>query len=238
MVNVGFPTSFDWRNNGGNYITAVKDQGNCGSCVSFGCIATTEGTYQVVKGNPDSGVDLSEAQLFYCYGQSYGVSCETGWWPDDPFNCIMNRGVADEACYPYTAGDQDCTNLCADWANRAVKISAWHQITDVNQMKDWLSTRGPLSTCFTVYNDFFYYSSGIYHYVSGDVAGGHCVSVVGYSEDEGGYWICKNSWGTGWGESGFLPEKKGNSKIALKYFRSWQGDSSVTRTFEVNIEVV
>ena len=203
IKGVGFPTSFDWRNNGGNYITAVKDQGGCGSCVAFGSVATTEGTYQVVKGNPNSGIDLSEAQLFYCYGTGSGVTCETGWWPDQAFNSI-EQGLADEACYPYTAGDQNCTNLCADWANRAVRISAWHQITDVNQMKDWLSTRGPLSTCFTVYNDFFYYTSGIYTYVSGDVAGGHCVSVVGYSEDNGGYWICKNSWGTGWGESGFF----------------------------------
>jgi len=59
-------------------------------------------------------------------------------------------------------------------------------------------------TCFTVYNDFFAYSSGTYSPdTSSGVAGGHCVSVVGYS-DPGKFWICKNSWGTGWGESGFF----------------------------------
>jgi C1A family cysteine protease len=70
-------------------------------------------------------------------------------------------------------------------------------------MKTWLSTSGPLSTCFTVYEDFYYYTGGIYTRTSNVVEGGHCVSVVGY-DDNGGCWICKNSWGTGWGDSGFF----------------------------------
>src|SRR5216110_1779739 len=70
-------------------------------------------------------------------------------------------------------------------------------------MKTWISTHGPLDACFSVYNDFFGYSSGIYHHVTGAYAGGHCVGIVGYN-DSGQYWIAKNSWGTGWGESGFF----------------------------------
>jgi hypothetical protein len=54
-----------------------------------------------------------------------------------------------------------------------------------------------------VYNDFFSYTSGVYRHVSGGVAGGHCVCAVGYN-DAGGYWICKNSWGTGWGQAGYF----------------------------------
>ena len=46
-------------------------------------------------------------------------------------------------------------------------------------IKAWISSHGPVVTCFTVYDDFFSYSSGVYHYVSGAVAGGHCVCVVG-----------------------------------------------------------
>jgi len=60
-----------------------------------------------------------------------------------------------------------------------------------------------LSAALTVYNDFFSYSSGVYRHVSGEAAGGHCVCVVGYN-DAGGYWICKNSWGDGWGDDGFF----------------------------------
>jgi C1A family cysteine protease len=70
-------------------------------------------------------------------------------------------------------------------------------------MKNWISTKGPLVTCYSVYNDFFSYRSGIYKHVTGSLAGGHCVSCVGYN-DVDKYWICKNSWGAGFGEGGFF----------------------------------
>jgi C1A family cysteine protease len=71
-------------------------------------------------------------------------------------------------------------------------------------LKTWLSTRGPLASAFTVYSDFFlWYSSGVYRHVSGDFLGLHCTCVIGY-DDAAGCWICKNSWGAGWGESGFF----------------------------------
>jgi hypothetical protein len=70
-------------------------------------------------------------------------------------------------------------------------------------MKEWISTKGPLVACFTVYDDFFAYNGGIYRHVTGDIAGGHCVSCVGYN-DEQQYWICKNSWGASFGENGYF----------------------------------
>jgi C1A family cysteine protease len=79
-------------------------------------------------------------------------------------------------------------------------------------MKTWLSTRGPLVACFTVYSDFYSYHSGIYRHVTGGVEGGHCISVVGYNDTDR-CWICKNSWDTGWGESGFFRIEYGDSGI-------------------------
>ncbi|MDP9123347.1 MAG: peptidase C1, partial [Pseudomonadota bacterium] len=67
----------------------------------------------------------------------------------------------------------------------------------------WLSTRGPLVTLMSVYEDFNYYSTGVYHYVSGSLEGGHAICVVGY-DDPQQCWICKNSWNSTWGESGFF----------------------------------
>jgi C1A family cysteine protease len=198
-----YPTSFNWTDvNGSNYITAIEDQGNCGSCVAFSTTATVEATFQVQRGNPNLGPDLSEAQLFYCVAASEGYNCESGWWPDNALDGYKNYGIADAACFPYTAVDQAC-NLCADWQNRAIKITGWHKITSTADMKTWLSTRGPLSTCFSVYQDFYYYTSGIYTQHSTVLEGGHCVSVVGY-DDHSGCWICKNSWGTGFGEHGYF----------------------------------
>ena len=73
----------------------------------------------------------------------------------------------------------------------------------VDALKNALSTHGPLVTTFSVYEDFYDYSEGIYSYVSGGYLGGHAVLLVGYNDDEQ-YFIVKNSWGTWWGEDGYF----------------------------------
>ncbi len=201
-VAAGYPASFDWRNVGGkNFITPIRDQGGCGSCVAFGSTATVEGTFRVQRGDPNLVVDLSEAHLFYCVAKAQGRTCGNGWWVAPALDGYKG-GIVDEACFPYTAVDQAC-NLCSDWQGRLTKITGWHTVASPSDMKTWLSSKGPLATCFVVYNDFFSYSSGVYHHVTGGVAGGHCVCCIGY-DDAQGCWICKNSWGTGWGEGGFF----------------------------------
>ncbi|HEX8069718.1 MAG TPA: C1 family peptidase [Pyrinomonadaceae bacterium] len=202
---LGAPTTFDWRNVGGsNYVTPIKNQGGCGSCVAFGTCATVETTFRVQRGNPALAIDLSEAQLFYCIARSEGATCGTGWWPEKALDGFQNIGVADEACYPYTAGDQNCTGRCADWQNRVTKIAGHTVLTsNLAAIKTHISTKGPASACFIVYDDFFAYHSGVYKHVSGAQAGGHCVSLIGYDDNQK-CWIAKNSWGTGWGESGFF----------------------------------
>ncbi len=204
-----YPPTYDLRNvSGQNFITSVKDQGSCGSCVAFGTLATIEGTYQVASKNASSGIDLSEAQLFYCYARAAGRNCgynndpNGGWWPSAALDACKS-GVADESCFPYTDKDQDCSGLCQDWQTRAFKITGWHSLSSGNDIKVWISTRGPLVTTMSVYEDFFAYSSGVYHHVSGALEGGHCVCAVGY-DDTNECWICKNSWGAAWGEAGFF----------------------------------
>jgi C1A family cysteine protease len=199
-----YPAAFDWRNvNGADYITSIKDQGGCGSCVAFGVAATLESAYQIDRGDPNSGIDLSEAQLFYCYAEAEdGMNCLKGWWPDNAYKYAVADGVTLAQYFPYTAGDQAC-NLLPGWNYALLYPSAYSTITDTSQMKDWLANNGPLTTCFTVYEDFYYYTSGVYSPTSKVVEGGHCVEVIGY-DDSQGFWIAKNSWGTGWGESGFF----------------------------------
>ena len=70
-------------------------------------------------------------------------------------------------------------------------------------IKDWIASRGAVTGCFLVYDDFFAYRSGVYRHVSGALAGGHCVAIIGY-DDAQSCWICKNSWGPGWGDAGFF----------------------------------
>ncbi len=211
---VGAPVSFDLRNIGGvNYVTPVRDQGSCGSCVAFGTTGALEGVIRYTRGLPTLPVILSPAQVFYCYGYDAGARCGTGWWADQAYNAIRDSGVTFEDYYPYTAGDQHCSGLNPDWNNRRAKVTSWDNLTgDPAKMKQYISTYGAVSACFTVYQDFFAYKTGIYRHVSGGVAGGHCVTLIGYDDGQG-CWIAKNQWSTGWGDGGFFKIAYGECNI-------------------------
>jgi len=73
---------------------------------------------------------------------------------------------------------------------------------------------------FDVYEDFYEYDGGIYERNSNKYTGGHIVAIVGYS-DAGQYWICKNSWTTGWGEDGYFRIKYGECGIDSPYHCSY-----------------
>jgi C1A family cysteine protease len=212
--DVGVPTAFDLRAvNGANYTTPVKDQGNCGSCVAFGSVGAIEHVARFTRGTPGLALDLSEAQMFYCHGRAAGATCATGWWPDQAMNAARDKGVTFEDYYPYTAGDQNCTGLNADWPNRVAKVTTWTALTgNAATMKQYISTYGSITACLDVYQDFFSYRSGVYKHVTGSYAGGHCIVLIGY-DDAAGCWIGKNSWNTGWGDAGFLRIGYGECRI-------------------------
>ena len=196
------PPAFDWRSHAGhNYLTPVRDQGDCGSCVAFGTAATVEATARVLYGYA-LRIDVSEAQLFYCVGATKGATCDDGWWPDEALQGFGNPGITDGTHFPYTAGDRSC-GLRSGWQNYVTKVGAWHVISSISAMKAWISTRGPLTACFSVYDDFYSYVSGVYTQQVGELLGGHCVSIVGY-DDAQHCWIAKNSWGTSFGHNGFF----------------------------------
>jgi C1A family cysteine protease len=204
---IGAAAAIDWRNNNGNYVTPVKNQGGCGSCVAFGSVAALESRLRIQRGDPNLAVDMSEAQLFYCHARSEGRTCggnTGGWWPHNAMEALKTKGVTDETHYPYTAGDQACSGLLAGWESAVLKITDYVNLSgNAAAIKEHISTKGPITACFVVFEDFFNYRSGVYRHVSGGIAGGHCVCIVGYN-DAGGYWIAKNSWGTSWGDGGFF----------------------------------
>ncbi|MFZ3555115.1 C1 family peptidase [Streptomyces sp. BH055] len=202
--SVGAPAAFDLRNIGGlNYTTPVKNQGNCGSCVAFGSVATMEHVTRYGYRAPYLPVDLSEAQAFYCYGREAGRNCANGWFPEPLHDKARDSGITIDAYFPYTAGDQDCSKLNADWTNRLVKVRSWEQVNNPALMKQNIAAYGSITACFYVYQDFYSYSSGVYRHTAGNLLGGHCVTLVGY-DDAQSCWIAKNSWGPGWGEQGFF----------------------------------
>jgi len=200
----------DWRAvNQHNYVTSVKDQGNCGSCVSFAAAAMTESMAAIQH---NVVLDLAEADLHFC--SSHGANC-AGWWPEDALDQIHARGVIPEEKFPYqSAFDTDTPRCLAvpDHERYATKLAESHPLASVAERKAWLSNVGPVCAVFQVFQDFFAYGSGVYHHTTGAVAGLHCVQVIGYDDGES-CWIAKNSWGDDWGDQGFFKIRYGECSI-------------------------
>jgi len=169
--------------------TAIRDQGQCGSCYAHGAIASYEG-WRLIQGKT---TDLSE-QWFMMQAKKIGPygGCE-GWWLDTSMNLLKDNGVANESDCKYLAYEAECTS-----GSPVHKIGAWASTVDKATIQAALEKSGPVYVGFAVYNDFFNYTSGYYAYSSGGLAGYHAVAVVGF--DDQGFKV-KNSWGTGWGEN-------------------------------------
>lgn len=210
--SIGIPVTFDHRNiNGKNFTTPVKNQGGCGSCVAHGVCAVMETTYKRSTNQASLNLDLSEAHLFYCHGGEEGRTCASGWWPSKAFAKAKDKGVTLETVYPYTPTQQACS-VPSEWQNNMAKVTGNTQLEGRTAIKNWIATHGSVTGCFIVYQDFFSYKSGVYRHVSGTAAGGHCVEIIGYNDSQR-CWICKNSWGTNWGEAGFFRIAYGQCRI-------------------------
>ncbi|OEU69907.1 MAG: hypothetical protein BA863_07800 [Desulfovibrio sp. S3730MH75] len=208
-----YPTSVDWRNHAGkDWTTPIRDQSSCASGMDFSVLAAMESRAKIQKNNPNLSIDLSEAYLLFC---GCGKCCSTGWYFDPALNFIKNTGVADEKCYPYRPVDQDC-KPCPDWKNRVWKIQDWSSIVNVSQRKQNLAASGPLIGGMAVYQDFLYYKGGVYRHTSGKLSGYSPKTIVGYDDNQK-CWICKNSWGTGWGENGWFKIAYGQCDIDTRF---------------------
>jgi len=207
---VGAPATLDWRNNGGNFVTGVRNQGGCGSCWAFAATAALESSVLRAQNTPGIDLNLSEQVLISC-GSSGGHdagSCAGGAsYPSYASDYIRDTGLPLETCYPYTASDGSCGSACGTYQSATYQIASYAYVATssptVSAIRDALVSYGPLATTMDVYEDFYSYTTGVYSYATGAYEGGHAVLIVGYS-DAGQYFIVKNSWGAGWGESGYF----------------------------------
>jgi len=205
---VAAPASLDWRSNGGNFVTPIRDQLSCGSCWAFATTAALESAVLRAENTPGIDLDLSEQVLISC-GSSGGNDAGScgGGVIQYASNYIRDTGLPLETCYLYSGGDGSCGSACGTYNTATYSIDSWTDVTGtsptVSAMRDALVSYGPLVTTMDVYEDFFSYTSGVYSYATGAYQGGHAVLLVGYS-DAGQYFIVKNSWGAGWGESGYF----------------------------------
>jgi len=195
--------SLDWTTKGA--VTGVKNQGNCGSCWAFSTTGSTEGIVEIVHGTL---ISLSEQQLVDCAGSYGNLGCNGGLM-DYAFQYVMANGLCTESAYPYTSGNTGAKGTCKYPGGCTMSAnSKLLGYADVPQSENTLGAdtdNQPISVAIEADQmDFQLYTSGVFSGPCGTNLD-HGVLVVGYGTDTGQeYWKVKNSWGTTWGEQGYI----------------------------------
>ena len=206
---VGAPASVDWRAKGA--VTSVKDQGQCGSCWTFSSTGAVEGAWAISKGKL---VDLSEQQLVDCAtGISYGSHACNGGQMDGAFKYIIEHGQCAASAYPYTSG----TTLTGGSCKACSAVATLSSCSDV-KANDQISLKAavaqqPVSIAIEADTRYFQsYAGGVLTSTSCGTNLDHGVLIVGYGTENGqDYWLVKNSWGTTWGEKGYVKIARSSS---------------------------
>ncbi len=207
------PSSFSWMSNG---VTPIKDQGNCGACWAFSTVGPLESQILLQGGGT---VDLSEQYLLSC--NLSGWNCNGGWFAHDYH---MNESGQDNngpgavlnASDPYSGTDAACRTTY----NHPYRLSNWAYIgsesavPSTDAIKQAIYTYGPVSVAVCAQELFQNYSGGIFNTSEscGSDVINHAVVLVGWN-DNGGYWILRNSWGTSWGLAGYMYIGYGVSQV-------------------------
>ncbi|MCP4545671.1 MAG: hypothetical protein GY835_04280 [bacterium] len=197
----------DWRNNDGDFVTGIRNQGECGSCWDFAATGSLESAFLIsIGGGNVPDFDLSEQHVLSCM-DDYGFGSDCGGGnAADVYWFATNVGMIEEFCLPYQGNDSyPCGEICDDSDERSYTFDSYGTVCsglNIEAIKDALHNHGPVATTMTVYDTFDAYTGGIYE-ASGSVTGYHAVTIIGYN-DTHRYWIAKNSWGQGWGLGGFF----------------------------------
>jgi C1A family cysteine protease len=203
------PDTWDWRDHAA--VTPVKDQGQCGSCWAFSAVACMEGQHALATGEL---VSLSEQNVIDCYKNDSG--CDGGIMYQAMDYVIKNGGIDTEASYPYEAEVGSCRY---NPSNSAANFSSYEVLEEDEEfIRNVLYTEGPVSIGVDA-SWWQFYLFGIWNIApcsNNPDKLDHGVTLVGYSVDGSKpYWIIKNSWGSGWGESGYIRVIRGKNKCGI-----------------------
>jgi len=193
------PAVFDWATTPGT-VTPVYNQGSCGSCWAFSATENHESRF--ARQHNQAAVSMSVQQILDCDDPSQH-GCEGGW-PYLAWDYIYLQGGQDRwNCYPYQGSVGSCR-----WNGgcNAGSLVSWTWIFPNNEPSQaaWLYGNAPISICLDA-SQWTNYQSGIVYGSECSTNTDHCVLSTGYNLNSNPpYWIVRNSWGTGWGMSGYI----------------------------------
>lgn len=201
-------TKFDLREVNG--VTAVRDQGVCGSCWAFSSNASLESNY-ALKNN--AYVDFSEQSLLGC-ASAAGLEgdCILGGHPSIVFTWLLynpDSFLEYEDDNPYMDNDITCTipivpaNIHVVDAGIFLKYFANSRDDYISTVKELITGYGALSAAIqSNHPDFINHKGGNVITAKGDNLVDHAINVIGW-DDSKNAWLIKNSWGTDWGDRGY-----------------------------------
>ena len=207
------PSSFNWCAQG--KCTPIRDQGNCGSCWAFGTVGPFESALLI---HDNTSRDLSEQYLVSCNTDGWG--CNGGWFAHDYHEWKIPpgepaAGAVYENDFRYQASDVPCNpphphhERIADWAY----VGNSSSVPSVSAIKNAIYNYGPVAAAVCVDSRFQAYSGGIFTDPVPCRKVNHAIVLVGWNDADGGYWILRNSWGTSWGEQGYMRIAYGTSQV-------------------------
>jgi cathepsin B len=223
----GIPEEYDVRAQHPGCVIPVRDQKQCGSCWAFGLSESLSDRFNIRDNTctPDTLITLSPQDLVSCDKQQQGCG---GGWPIKAWTYTNVTGLTLDSCDPYTSGGGS-TGVCkvgkkgdacpGKGVQEFYHSGEGYKVLGEEAMKTEIYDNGPIEVVFEVYNDFFNYKSGVYHHVSGGLAGYHAVKMIGWGidkKDNTPYWILYNSWGTSWGMKGEFWVKRGTNECHME----------------------
>jgi C1A family cysteine protease len=217
------PAAFDWRDVGGkNYVGAVRDQGGCGSCYAFAAAAVAEGVYNVAtRRSGAAGVDFSEQYIAFCLGKiaaynDHFYGCGGADYSYSELLALTVEGLITEAALPYSG----YATSCPQTTTGNIVFSGWGRAgcQDTTAIKAAILANGPVDAAVLTNPVFDAYGSGVfqdgtsgcpdpYHEGCDYTPTDHAIALVGWNDGDGqtpGHFILRNSWGTDWGEDGYM----------------------------------
>jgi hypothetical protein len=198
VIDGPIANDIDWVSKGA--VTPVKDQGRCGSCWAFSATAAIE-SYAQLAGK---GLKvLSAQQINSCDKRDGGCN---GGNTETAYQYVKGAGGIElDSDYPYTSGGGQTGSCKFNSGRIAISINGYQSVSRGESALKTAMNAGPASLCLAA-SSWQSYSGGILSHCDNQVD--HCVQGTGYSGSS--YWKIRNSWGTGWGESGFIRLAQGS----------------------------
>mmetsp|Transcript_56479 Transcript_56479/g.98396 ORF Transcript_56479/g.98396 Transcript_56479/m.98396 type:complete len:525 (+) Transcript_56479:64-1638(+) len=211
-VDVTTESTFDWRDHG--CITDVRRQ-SCGDSYAHSAVEMLESAYCIHGGGyrhppsyVENNVQLSIQSVMQCRTQD---ACRGGS-AKDVLGWVLDNGICTESTYPYEGESDQCKSGSCAKVYPSFTVHNSHSVSPDQLARAIL--QGPVSIDILAPPNG--YSGGIF---DGECEHAHQVNTVGFSQS---YWIVKNSWGSYWGENGYIrfARHSGGPGVCGMYSRS------------------